>query len=346
MNVQHPIDAAHAQNTSKMPPAMDPELAAAFAAGPPLDPSYVPTVSEARQLITNIPLKAFLEPRLPPASTYTVKDHTVPVNGGEITVRAIVPVVEDPSETFPVLVFLHGGWCVGDLDQDDYPLRLWAVELKISIVNVDYRLAPEHPFPVPVDDSMAALKWTATHTDLLKGDLTKGFIVAGDSAGGNMSAVLSHEARDDPFFQQPGRQLTGQLLWEPLVVQFDAYPEEYKSELNSSKENVVPGMVHALLGWYNAPPTDPRASPLLYPSHRNLPRAFVLGAELDPLRDDARLYTKVLQAAGVETRYIEYPGVTHSFHYVAPYIKAAAKVREDAVEGIKWLLGRESKLQV
>ncbi|KAI0364164.1 hypothetical protein BV20DRAFT_974744 [Pilatotrama ljubarskyi] len=328
---------------------MDPEFAAAVAPLVGQKQASPPTIAEARaefdQGVTAA-FKAYLQPSLPPDSAYTVRDEIVDVDGGQISVRCLVPVVEDERETFPVFVNIHGGgWSVGTVELDDYFLRILCDKLKMSVVNVEYRLAPEHPFPTPVDDCFAALKWTVLNTPLLKADLKKGFIVGGHSAGANLSAVLAHMARDDPFFQ--GRQLTGQLLREPMVVHPDAYPEDLKSELGSMKENAdVPPLsadtIMLLYGLYGAPPSDPRFSPLLYPSHRALPRAYIQAMALDPLRDDALVYDKVLRAACVETKLVMFPGVSHDFHYNFPAISLAAKVREDVVEGLKWLLGREA----
>ncbi|KAI0351133.1 hypothetical protein OH77DRAFT_1514001 [Trametes cingulata] len=311
---------------------MDPEFAAAIAPLAKEKAPGVPTIAEARahfdQTVTEV-YKAHLQPSLPPESAYTVQDKTVDVDNGRISVRILVPVVNDESATFPVFVNIHGGgWSVGSIELDDYFLRILCHKLRVSVVNIEYRLAPEHPFPTAVDDCFAALKWTAANAPLLKADLKKGFIVGGHSAGGNLSAVLSHMARDDPFFH--GRQLTGQLLREPMVVHPDAYPEDLRSELRAMDENAdVPPLtadtIRHLYGWYNAPPSDPRLSPLLYPSHRGLPRAYIQAMSLDPLRDDALVYERALRDAGVETRLALYPGVSHGFHYNLPAISLARK---------------------
>ncbi|KAI0351134.1 hypothetical protein OH77DRAFT_1430159 [Trametes cingulata] len=327
---------------------MDPEFAAGIA---PLLGQKLPrpTVSELRDHLDKVAsdiYKPYLQPFLPPESAYTVLNRTVEVDDGQFSVRCLVPVVADERETFPVLVYIHGGgWSVGSVELDDYFLRILCDKLKLSVVNVEYRLAPEHPFPTPLDDCLAALKWTAQNTSLLKADLQKGFLVGGESSGGNVSAVLAHIARDDPFFRD--RPLTGQLLQEPLVVHPDAHPESLKAELRSLKENAdVPPLseeaTRQMIAWYNPPaPTDPRFSPLLYPSHHDLPRAYIQAMGLDPLRDDAVVYEKVLREAGVETKIDVFPGVSHGFHYSFPAIKAAAKVREGTFRGLQWLLRRE-----
>jgi len=117
---------------------------------------------------------------------------------------------------------------------DDTYMRRLCVDLQISILNVQYRLAPEFPFPTGINDAYAALKWAAENTSQLSSSPSKGFIVGGLSAGGNFTAVLSRRARDDPFFE--GRQLTGQLLQVPVIIHPSAYPEEYKAELNSFEQ--------------------------------------------------------------------------------------------------------------
>ncbi|KAL1938393.1 hypothetical protein VTO73DRAFT_11633 [Trametes versicolor] len=335
--------------------AFDSELAALMVAPPAAPPSdgppHVPTIAELRAHFDRYvagPFITYQKPLLPAESAYTLRDQKVAVEGGEITVRTVVPVAEDEHETFPVLVSIHGGgWSVGSVDIDDYFLRKLTVDLKLTTVNVEYRLAPEHPFPTAGNDCLAALKWAVQNTPLLKADLTKGFLVGGHSAGANLAAVLAHEARDDPFFAGPGRQLTGQVIREPCSIHPDAYPEEWKSTLRSMEENkdmppLPRAIVEALINFYKPSPTDPRFSPLLYASHAGVPPAFVQGIELDPLRDDARAYADALAAAGVSVRHIQYPGVSHGFHYNYPTIKIAVKVREEVVQGIRWLLGQEA----
>ncbi|EJF61943.1 hypothetical protein DICSQDRAFT_105059 [Dichomitus squalens LYAD-421 SS1] len=330
---------------------MDPEYAAAVA--PLLNaphPTTPPSVEQVRAHFAHSliePNKSFHEGRLPPASAYSVEDRTVKVDGGEIIVRCITPLVNDEGQTFPVFVNIHGGgWCVGSIEIDDYHLRRISVDLQISVVNVEYRLAPEHPFPTAVNDCYAALKWTVENAPSLKVDLSKGFLVGGHSAGGNLSAVLAHETKKDPFFA--GRQITGQLLREPVVVHFDAYPQSLKGELRASVENkdnppLTAAMMLDLFHMYQGPPADPRLSPLLYPSHEGLPPAYVQVMGLDPLRDDGIVYEKTLKAAGVETRIDLYPGVGHGFYYNFPSIKLAELVRQDVVKGLKWLLGRSTE---
>ncbi|RDX52805.1 hypothetical protein OH76DRAFT_1454214 [Lentinus brumalis] len=334
----------------------NPELAAALAASPaftqepPPPPPGISAWEFSRQLSKRLgtPISDYYKERLPDSSHYTVSDKHVPVEApsGEIPVRYVKP-SGGTEDTFPVLVWFHGGgFALGDLEMDDMHLRTVAVELKLAIVNVGYRLSPEFQFPTPFEDCYTALKWIADNAADLQIDLKKGFIVGGDSAGGNISAGIALKARDDPFFA--GRPLTGQYLLEPAVVHPDAYPEKFKASLRSfeefsntpflSKESVL-----RFFGAYDPPPSDLRVSPLLAVSHAGLPPAFIQVQECDPIRDDGIVYETVLREAGVPVKLIKYPGCLHGFHYSFPSISAAVKLDRDAREGIRWLLTHSSQ---
>ncbi|OSD07113.1 hypothetical protein PYCCODRAFT_1442525 [Trametes coccinea BRFM310] len=329
---------------------MDSELAAAIAASRTASSGADPDIVTSRALfdaaVTGA-VKAFFHAALPQDTAYKVHEQMIPVDGGEILVRCFIPAAGGSSATYPVLVNIHGGgFCVGSIELDDYILRQLCVQLQLSTVNIEYRLAPEHPFPIPLNDCLAALKWTAENPALVQADLTQGFIVCGHSAGANISAVLAHIARDDPFFE--GRRLTGQILRDPSVCHPSAYPESLKSDFRSMEENkdvppVTRSVIEKLRRWHNAPPHDPRYSPLLYPSHKGLPRTYIQAMELDPLRDDALVYGKVLREAGVEVKLDFYTGVSHGFHYNWPALKVSEKVRNDFLEGIRWLLNSQGE---
>ncbi|RDX46295.1 Alpha/beta hydrolase fold-3 [Lentinus brumalis] len=216
-----------------------------------------------------------------------------------------------------------------------------SVELQIVVVNVEYRLAPEHQFPTGLNDSYAALQWTAGMASSLRISLQKGFIVGGDSAGANLATVCAMLARDDPFFT--GHPVTGQLVRQPSVIHPDACPEKYKSELCSMEEfKDGPLLTRDILmqcrALLKAPPDDPRISPLLFRSHAGVAPAFITYNGRDPLRDDARLWAKVLSEAGVKVKTECYPGVPHGFYYSFPMISLARRVDQDTREGLRWLL--------
>ncbi|EEB90772.1 hypothetical protein MPER_10977 [Moniliophthora perniciosa FA553] len=207
-------------------------------------------------------------------------------------------------------------------------------------------LAPEYRFPTAVNDAFAALKYVASHPEEFSASLKKGFIVAGSSAGGNLAAVLSHLARDDSFFQD--KPLTGQHLQVPAVCHPAAYPEKYKSSLLSLEQcKDAPGLTREditdIIEWYAGTPEDPKFSPLLLPSHKGLPPAFIQVCGLDPLRDEGLLYEKILREADVPTRFEVYPGATHGFNSLYASIGQAAKWRKDYTDGLRWLLQQPSK---
>ncbi|KAI0757822.1 alpha/beta-hydrolase [Daedaleopsis nitida] len=265
------------------------------------------------------------------------------VEGGEITVRSLVPTGEDATTTYPVLVWFHGGgWVIGDLDMDDNHLRTLCVKLQLAIVNVDYRLVPEHTFPTAHEDCYSALKWVATHASELRLSLAKGFLVGCDSAGGNLAAATALRARDDPFFADKHR-LTGQYLREPVLLHPEAVPEAYRAELRSYAENADAPLLdskamYRCFAMYSGPPTDVRISPVLAGTHAGLPPAYLQIMECDPLRDEGILYEKLPREAGCATRLVRSPRCAHGTHYWFPGIAAAKKIVSDGEDGLKWLL--------
>ncbi|EIM80570.1 Alpha/beta hydrolase fold-3 [Stereum hirsutum FP-91666 SS1] len=251
------------------------------------------------------------------------------------------------EETFPLLVWYHGGgWAAGHMDQDDYDLRMLCVKVGISIVNVNYRKAPECPFPTFMEDSYAALKWALTNAAELHASPAKGFIISGQSAGGEIAAVLSHWARDDPFFQGEGRCLTGQLLQCPLVLHpLASENTHYKDELRSMEQFNDPKSPMANaddIRWYSgltgAGARDPNFSPILFTSHSNLPPMVIMICGLDALRDEEFLYERVLREAGVKTKTYMYPGLPHCFYMFMRHISMSQQFMNEYVEGVKWLL--------
>ncbi|EEB89929.1 hypothetical protein MPER_11925, partial [Moniliophthora perniciosa FA553] len=299
----------------------DPEFAAVAAKIPPAPVRDTPpSAVELRQTFGAEILraaKATFDPPVPPGSMafttgiyvythmacsrdseYQLTDRQIDVDGAQVLCRLYAVLVHCRITDAP------GGWAIGEVAWDDPRLRRLAVDRRIAIVNCEYRLAPEHPFPIPVDDSFTCLKYFAAHPELVSADLSKGFLVAGISAGGNLAAVLAHLARDDPFFKE--RPITGQLLSIPVTLHPDVYPEEqvfplHKKSLLSFEQNKDAPLATAQ-GHYNSDPLDPRASPVLLPSHAGLARAYVQICGQDPLRDEGLLYEKLLREAGVKTK--------------------------------------------
>ncbi|KAJ7786683.1 Alpha/Beta hydrolase protein [Mycena olivaceomarginata] len=295
---------------------------------------------------------------------YTLENHTIPVEDGEICVRTVSPKpTADEISDFPVLVFFHGGgWVVGSIDSRDLDLRILSVDLHLVIVNVGYRyilrayipanvlpmywsatiirLAPEHPFPAGLNDCYAALKWTVENCHKIGGDVEKGFIVCGASAGANLAAAVTHRSLKDPFFKD--RRITGNVLQIPVLVHPAAYPPQYASELLSYKQNEdAPILSKALMDvFYDClagPPADPELSPLLA-DHNGLPPTHLQICGLDPLRDEGLLYERLLREQGILTRLDIYPGVPHGFNSMLPEMTVTKKWNADLREGLKWVL--------
>ncbi|KAF9261879.1 hypothetical protein L218DRAFT_868985 [Marasmius fiardii PR-910] len=324
----------------------DPEIAPLLASVPPfaLDEDTLPKFRKQLAEVIVPMMQTKFEPLLPDSSEYTIKDHQIDVGGGvTVLARSITPTPRDGEDsTFPLLFWMHGGgWTIGNLHMDDYRLRIASVKLRLSVVNCQYRLAPEHKFPTAVDDVTAALKYVASHPDNFSASLNKGFLIGGQSAGGNLAAVLAWIARDDPFFKDT--PVTGQCLHVPAVIHYQAVPEKYKSSLLSWDENkdgplLTANDVIRFIDYYKPEPTDPRFSPLLLSSHKSLPPAFIQICGKDPLRDEAFLYDKVLRDAEVLTKVEVYPGVPHGFEGLGFDTTQGKKSREDFVKGLQWLL--------
>ncbi|KZT18845.1 hypothetical protein NEOLEDRAFT_1079198 [Neolentinus lepideus HHB14362 ss-1] len=274
-------------------------------------------------------------------SLYRVQDHKISVEGGTITARSVRPVVEEGKTALPLIVWFHsGGWMNGDMEMDDFWLRNVCVDLRVSILNVEYRLAPEYRFPISVNDTYAAVKWAADHTEMLGASLEKGFIVAGASAGANMAAVTAHRALKDPFFAD--KKITGHALQIPALCHTEAYPDKWKAELLSSEQNkdspaINRATINNIQKALQAPATDPDFSVLLA-AHDGLPPLYLQICGMDPLRDESFLYEKLLRDRGIKTNLDVYPGVPHNFHRSLPDIKAAVKFDSDFREGMRWLL--------
>ncbi|EIW54925.1 uncharacterized protein TRAVEDRAFT_60292 [Trametes versicolor FP-101664 SS1] len=327
----------------------DPELAPLLAKlGPPAPGTDDVLVLREQFEVASLLHQAEWEDCAPAASTHSVREHDVRVDaedggeGGIIHVRCYAPTFGGP---FPLLVWYHGGGLVaGSIELDDGYLRSICVDLQLAIVNVDYRLAPEHAFPTGFNDAYSGLKWAATNAHVLNASLTRGFLVGGTSAGATLAASVALRARDDAFFAPgSGREITGQLLQTPQVVHPEAEIGRYASELRSMEEQadapfLTARKIRAFARALRAPPNDPRVSPLLAPSHARLPRAVVQVFGLDPLRDEGLLYARVLRDAGVEVYTNVYPGCPHTFNMIFPETQVARKVDHELREGVRWLL--------
>jgi acetyl esterase len=226
----------------------------------------------------------------PPEEMARVENLEVPGPAGPIPVRVYVPEGDGP---FPVLVYFHGGgWVIGNLDSHDVALRALANRAGTVVASVDYRLAPEHPFPAAPEDCYAATVWAATEIGAFGGDPAR-LAVGGDSAGGNLAAVVSQMARD-----RGGPAIVYQLLVYPCV---DASMSSASFAENGDGYLLTKGWMDWFYGHYLTSPTDadnPLVSPSRAESLAGLPPALVITAEFDPLRDEGEAYAAALRAAG------------------------------------------------
>ncbi|NYT65421.1 alpha/beta hydrolase [Alcaligenaceae bacterium] len=227
---------------------------------------------------------------------------------GQIPLRLYRPVDSVADHVLPVLVWFHGGgWVIGDLDSHDVLCRELANLSGCAVVAVDYRLAPEHPFPAAVDDVMAATQWVHDHAADLHLDASR-LAVGGDSAGGNLAAVVAILARD-----QGNLPIAFQLLIYPVT---DLQQGHASHTSNGQGYSLTTDTLNYFYGHYVVAPqaiTDWRASPLLHDDHTNLPPALVITAGYDPLRDEGRDYALALTAAGGRASYACFERQIHGF---------------------------------
>lgn len=239
-----------------------------------------------------------------------VEDFQVPVDGTEITVRVFTPEGRGP---FPILVYFHGGgWVVGNIDTHDSLCRNLAGEAGCMVAAVDYRLAPENKYPVPLNDCYAATCWVADRAAELGGDPAR-LAVGGDSCGGGLAASVCLRARDES-----GPEIGFQLLVYPVTDLSDMDKETYR--FYADKLILTLDGMKYFRGSYLRSDEDgleTLASPLLAEDLTGLPPALVMVAEHDVLTSDGELYAKRLKEAGVPTTYSVYPGLIHLFFGMA-----------------------------
>ena len=249
-----------------------------------------------------------------------VENLRAPGRGGEIPLRVYTPAGAADAR-FPALVFYHGGgFVIGDLDTHDGLCRTLANEAKVRLIAVDYRLAPEHPFPAAADDAWSALEFVAANATRLGIDPQR-IAVGGDSAGGNLAAVTAQTAK-----AKGAPKLGYQLLLFPAT--------ELGGETRSMRQNAVGYLLERnsmdwFIGHYvpkGVEKSDVRLSPLLAKDFSGLPPALLMSAEFDPVHDEGTAYAEKLRAAGAQVIVADYPGLIHDFIYfqaVLPQANAA-----------------------
>jgi acetyl esterase len=244
----------------------------------------------------------------PPVPMARVDALQIPGQAGPISARLFVPGNLPAGAPAPLLVYFHGGgWVIGDLDTHDDVCRFLAAGSGAAVLSIDYRLAPEHPFPAPLEDAWAGFAWALANAGELGIDPAR-IAVGGDSAGGNLAAVVSLLARAGGG-TMPAMQL---LIYPPT----DSAADLPSRNLFCEGFLLTKGDMDAFESAYLPPgtdATDPRVSILLAPDLRDLPPAYVATAGFDPLRDEAEAYALRMREAGVRVALRRHPGLIHSF---------------------------------
>ena len=299
--------------------AVDPEIAALLDQLKSLPRIETLPPAQARTLLGGISAAGPPGPALA-----TIMNRTIETPAGPLGVR----IYADVSPPSAVMVYYHGGgWTLGNLDSVDAPLRTMAKATGLTIASVDYRLAPEHPFPAAVDDALAALDWTAANVAMPGCPV----FVGGDSAGANLAAVVAIMARD-----RGGPAIAGQLLFYPVT--------DSNFGTGSYRDNAEGYFLTApMMRWFwdqYCPDAelrdDIRLSPLRAADLSNLPATQIQTAEYDPLRDEGQAFATRLREAGNDVALREGPGLIHGYFGMSQLAVARAAF-DDAVD---WLLAR------
>ncbi|MCV7222720.1 alpha/beta hydrolase [Mycolicibacterium elephantis] len=263
------------------------------------------------------------------------EDHVIDGPDGPIPTRVYWPPEADGT-TVPVVVYLHGGgWSVGDLDTYDGTARMHAVGAGAVVVSVDYRLAPEHPYPAAVDDAWAATRWVGQHAAELGADPAR-LAVAGDSAGGNLAAVVAQLARDTG-----GSPIAFTLLWYPSTT-FDTTLPSFAENADAPVLNLA--ACSGYTRWYigDLDMSDPPATlvPARAKDLSGLPPTYVAVAGHDPLRDDGIRYAELLAAAGVSVDLHNAEALVHGYLAYAGVVPAATEAADRGLAVLRDVLHR------
>ena len=282
-------------------------------------PQWALPIAEVRQAFRNLWTPAITGDLVP---LRRIEDVTIPGGDAPIPARAYTP---DGAQRCPLMLYFHGGGYVkGGIEESDAFCRNVAHVTRHTVLSIDYRLAPEHPFPAALDDAVAATTWAAAHAIDL-GAAPGPVAVCGESAGGNLAAVTCLRVRANPHVP-----IRYQVLLQPVVDFTLSFP----SIAMPATECLVP---QEDLAWYyrtyrgdQCGATDPRVSPLYADDLSGLPPALIIAAQYDTLRDEAEAYAGRLARAGVGTRYLCADGMVHGFLQMRGLV-AEAQVAAEAI---------------
>jgi acetyl esterase len=286
------------------------------------------TVAQRRDALAQ--MMKFAGPAEPVARA---EDRTLPGPAGPLDVRLYTPLGTDPTPIAGLVYFHGGGLVAGSLDTHDGVGRALAAATRYRVLSVNYRLAPEHPFPAAVDDACTAVRYSLAHAEEFGFD-PKRIAVCGDSAGGTLAAVVCQA-----LARTSDRRPALQVLLCPILDYVGS--TESRREFSSGYLVDQATLEHDLL-YYVPPGTDPkepRISPLRALDLSGLPPALIHTAEFDPLRDEGRAYAEQLRLAGVPAEYTCHPGMIHLFYGLGGVIRYARTALQQLGAEIRGTLG-------
>ena len=282
---------------------VDPQIQALLDMRAQLPPLHTLSVADARLQMAARDIPGLRKPEIG-----SVVSRAMPGPDGPLPLRIYTPRGEGP---FPLMVFFHGsGFVVCSLDTHDGMCRNLCAGANCVVVSVDYRLAPEHKFPAAPDDCLAATRWVGQNASSLRGDVAR-IMVAGDSAGGNLAAVVALRVRDEG-----GPKLIGQMLIYPVTDYFQ--PGSPSMTENGEGYGLTRDGMIWFWNHYVRSPGDavhPHASPLRAATLAGLPPALVVTAQYDPLRDEGEAYAEALRKVGVQVEMKRWDGMNHGFFF-------------------------------
>ena len=259
-----------------------------------------------------------------PPEVGAVADGAFAGPGGQIGFRRYRPLGASPGALATLIYYHGGGFVIGNLDTHDSTCRRLANRSRCQVISIDYRLSPEHPFPAPTDDGVAAFRHIRDNAPIFDADPAR-LAVGGDSAGGAIAAVVCQTCCDAG---DPGP-----------AFQMLIYPATDSSRVSASRTAFAEGyfLTRDLIDWFwkayvpaGVDQSDLRLSPLLARDFSGLPPAFVLTAGYDPLRDEGRAYADRLIDAGVKTTYVNFPGTIHGFFSLTRFLQQGLKANDEA----------------
>ncbi|KAJ3492996.1 hypothetical protein NLG97_g5012 [Lecanicillium saksenae] len=263
-------------------------------------------------------------------------------DGHPICLRSYRKTQNVSGPKLPLFIYMHGGgYVTGGLETDDSTCRAIAQKLDVRVLSVEYRLAPEHRFPVGFQDSFDVVRWVASEEGQgkLHVDLQKGFVLGGTSAGANFTSGIAHYARDEGLTPK----LTGVVFLAGSFCHPDARPAKYADRILSVDEVTdAPGLTRKSIDYfaalYGAPPLDKRLSNLLFDSHADIAKkAYFAVCGWDPRRDEALLLEQVLKEEGMGTKLDVYPGLPHGFWTTCPELPESKRWLDKLLEGLNFV---------